>query len=146
MSPDLNPIENVWAALSPTANFLPSYPQYGMAWMIPSNSDFRISDDLPKEIRQVRQRLNSDIMKHRDAGREARVVFSAKLISKNVNTLGKVCLPEKSSNSESITFYENISIYKNYPDLENVNTSVNVTHSENVYNPAIASQEPRCRH
>ena len=34
VSPDLNPIENVWAALSPTANFLPSCPQYGMALML----------------------------------------------------------------------------------------------------------------
>ena len=47
---------------------------------LPPNSDFRISDDLPKEIRQARQRLNSDVMKHRDAGREAWVVFPAKLI------------------------------------------------------------------
>ena len=47
---------------------------------LPKDSGFRASDDLPKPIREARQRLNDDVMKHRRAGRDAWVIFPAKLI------------------------------------------------------------------
>ena len=47
---------------------------------LPKDSGYRASDDLPKPIREARQRLNDDVMKHRRAGKDAWVIFPAKLI------------------------------------------------------------------
>ena len=47
---------------------------------LPKDSGFRAYDDLPKPIHEARQRLNDDDVKHRRAGRDAWVIFPAKLI------------------------------------------------------------------
>ena len=67
---------------------------------LPKDSGYRASDDLPKPIREARQRLNDEVTKHRRAGREAWVTFPAKLIVDGEFVREEPVIPRQSPRGE----------------------------------------------